>query len=151
MSFRLYPLPQSKIPVLREIIKARIEESNLTERSNVDDCLVKLDKGYDARYMAAYVDNVQDPKCCLIMSHFPGMATSGVLAHITLVYVAPEKRGDIETINVILATAENYAKFHKADTLVGTSWLYRGSKGTDDMWKRKGFEPQETIYVKHLT
>jgi hypothetical protein len=151
MSFRLYPLPQSKIPVLREILKARLIESNLQERSDADDCLVKVDKGYGARVMAAYVDDVQNPKCCLVMSHFPSIATSGTLAHISLVYVAPEKRGDLEVVKVILTTAENYAKFHQADTLAGTSWLYRGSKSTDALWKRNGFEIQETIYVKHLT
>lgn len=151
MSFRLYPLPQSKIPILRDIVKSRIEESNLTDRSNVDDCLVKLDRAYDGRVGAAYVDDVQSPKCCLIMTHFPGVVTTEILAHISLVYVAPEQRGNLRVVNTILTTAENYAKFHQADTLIGSSWLYRDSKSTDELWKRHGFEIQETIYVKHLT
>ena len=149
--FRLYPVPETKLDVLRGIFKQRIAEAKLTERSTVESCMESLKKGYELRYMAAYVDDVEDPQCCLIMAHFPGMATLGLMAHIALIYVCPKQRGKLEILNTLLSTAENYAKLNGAVYVAGTSWIYRGCKGTDEMWKSHGYEAQETIYVKPLT
>ena len=136
---------------LTEIFAKRIEESNLQDRSTVDYALKSLERGYAGRYMGAYVDDFEKPTCCLIISHFPGMATSGIVAYINLIYISPELRGRSEIAKVLMQTAENYANLNSASVLIGTSWLYRGSKGSDAFWKDRGFEVQETQYVKHLT
>jgi GNAT superfamily N-acetyltransferase len=147
----LKPLRSQDFGCLNEIFAKRIEESNLQERSSVDYALRSLERGYAGRYMGAYVDDFEKPTCCLIMSHFPGMSTSGVVAFINLIYIDPEHRGRSETAKVLMQTAENYARLNSANVLIGTSWLYRGSKGSDSFWQSRGFEVQETQYVKHLT
>jgi hypothetical protein len=150
MSVILKPLKKSQLACLRQVMLDRIKESNITERSNVDFCMGNLEKGYDGKYMGAYVDKVEDPEVVLIISHFPGMATFNIVAHINLIYVAPTKRGDASVVGVLLKTAENYAKFHGADSLIGTSWIYKGAEDTSKMWLASGFEPQEKIFIKHL-
>jgi hypothetical protein len=109
-----------------------------------------LEKGYEGKYMGAYVDRIENPEVVLIISHFPGMTTFNIVAYINLIYVAPSKRGDVSVVGVLLKTSENYAKLNGADSLVGTSWIYRGSEDTSKMWIANGFEVQEKIFIKHL-
>lgn len=149
--FRLYPVPESKLDILKGMIEKRIVESNLVGRSSVEECLASLQRGYDMRYMAAYVDNLEEPKSCLIMSHFPGVSTFGLMAHITLIYVSPKQRGKLNIVKTLIETAENYAKLCGAMSVVGTSWVYKGSRGTDELWLRNGYEIQEKVYIKNLT
>lgn len=151
MKITLHPIPQSKIGILQKIITDRIIESHLEHRSSVGEVMVKLERGYNERRMGAYVDDLNNPQCALIMSLFHGSATEDRYANIALAYVVPELRGKAEYGNALIETAEAYAKHHKANSLLGTSWLYKDSKDTGWFWKAKGFEPQETIYVKHLT
>lgn len=150
MSLILKPLKKTQLGCLRQVLTERIRESNIEKRSTVDFCFSGMDRGYDGKYMGAYVDDAAEPTVALVMSHFPGMATFNLLAFINLIYVKPERRGDPKVLEVLLRTAENYAKLNGADTLVGSSWLYRGSEDSSKMWERNGFEIQEKIYIKHL-
>ena len=150
MSIVLKPLKKNQLACLRTVLQKRIKESNLQVRSTVDLCLFNIERGYDGKYAGAYVDDAENPEVVLIMTHFPGTATFNMMAFINLIYVNPEKRGDPETLKVLLRTAENYAKMNGADCLVGTSWIYRGAEDTSKMWTTAGFEPQEKIFIKHL-
>lgn len=144
-------LPQEKISILRKIFEDRVNESNIEHRTSVEGLLLKLERGYTNLTMAAYVDDIENPKCCLVMSLFLGLVTDDHYANIALIYLTPELRGSVSYGKLLLETAEAYAKYHQAQTLMGTSWLYKGSKGIDWFWKKNGFQPQENIYVKHLT
>lgn len=146
----LVPVPQSKLINLAEIIRHRVEESHLEKRTTVGDLLAKLERGYNNRTMAAFVDDVDNPKACLIMSVFLGLVSDDCYANIILLYLVPELRGKKEYGDVLIKTAEGYAKMHSATRLMGTSWVYKQSKGIDWFWKNHGFEPQETIYVKEV-
>jgi hypothetical protein len=148
---KILPVPQSRIGNLREIFEDRVIESNLTERSDVNELLLKLERGYDNRSTAAFVDNLEKPQCCLIMSMFIGTCTEDQYANIILLYVAPTLRGKLNYVNALMKTAKAYATTNGATSLVGTSWLYRGSKSTELFWKKHGFEDQEKIFVLHLT
>jgi len=147
----LKPLKREQLTCLIDILQKRIAESKLETRSTLSDAIKTLERGYDGRFMGAYVDDFDDPKHCLIMAHFPGMATKDVLANICLIYSAPEERGNPENTTVLLQTAENYARMNSATSVVGTSWIYRGCKDSGPFWKANGFEVQETAYVKFLT
>jgi hypothetical protein len=150
MSVILKPLKRNQLGCLRQVLIERIKEANLTERSNVDHCISNLEKGYEGKFMGAYVDKVEDPEVVLIMSHFPGVATLNLVACINLIYVVPSKRGDTSTLAVLLRTAENYARMNGADSVLGTSWVYRGAEDTSKVWLGNGYEPQEKIFIKHL-
>lgn len=151
MKIVLKPLRQNQLDCLDPLIAARLAESNLLDRSTVESAKANLIRGYEARYMGAYVDDVENPKYCLIMATFPGMATSDLMAQIVLIYVSPEVRGDVEALNIMVNTAENYARLNGASSLTGSSWLFRGSEDIGSIWKHYGFEIQETTYVKILT
>lgn len=146
----LKPLPQSKLSCLVPIIEHRIKESNLSERATLEEEMVKLERGYNARLMAAFVDNFEEPKVALIMSNFPSTVTDGNYAYCLLYYVVPELRGKSEYGKLLITTAEAYGRFHRCDYLIMTSWIYKGAKGTDAFLKRYGFEPQEVSHVKKL-
>lgn len=150
MSLILKPLKKTQLGCLRKIFAERIKESKITHRSTPEFCLFSAEKGYDGKYLGAYADNIEEPKVVLIMTHFPGMATFNLMAYVNLIYVAPDKRGDTSVVEVLIRTAENYAKLNGADSVVGTSWIYRGCKDTSRMWTEAGFEPQEKIFIKHL-
>lgn len=147
---KLNPVPQSKLINLAELFKLRIEESHLEKRTTVGDLMVKLGRGYDNRMMAAYADDIDNPKACLVMSVFPGLVTDDHYANIILPYVVPELRTNQEYGDSLIYVAEGYAKFHKASRLMASSWIYKGSRAIDWWLKKYGFEPQETIYVKEI-
>jgi len=128
----------------------RIEEANLVGKTTVEHCLAKLEEGYNARSMGAYVDSLESPSCCLIMAHFPGVVMMGTSAFILFAYASPEKRGTPGLFESIVSTAENYAKLNGASSVFGSSWLYKGCRGIDSLWKASGYEIQESVYVKHL-
>jgi hypothetical protein len=150
MSIILKPLKKNQLSSLKKVFADRIKESNLQMRSTPELCLFNAERGYDGKYLGAYADSVEDPKVVLIMTHFPGMATFNMMAFINLIYIVPEKRGDADVVEVLLRTAENYARLNGADSVIGTSWIYRGAKDTSKMWIDAGFEPQEKIFIKHL-
>lgn len=145
----LKPLRKEQFPCLTEIFKQRIIESNLQDRTTIEDLFRNLSLGYDSRTMGAYVDDVEKPNHCLIMSHFPGVVVNGIMAYISLIYSTPEHRST-ENAAVLLRTAENYARLNGASMLLGSSWVYRGSQDTGLFWVHNGFEVQETAYIKHL-
>lgn len=146
----LKPIPQSKLSCLIPIITHRIKESNLENRATVSEEMVKLERGYTTRLMAAFTDDFENPKAALIMSNFPSTVTDGNYAYCILYYVVPELRGKVEYGNALVETAKAYGKFHGCDHLVMTSWIYKGAKGTDAFLKKHGFEPQETSHVLEL-
>lgn len=123
----------------------------MSDRTYVGNLFTKLERGYTNRSMAAFVDDLENPRAALIMSLFEGLVTDDNYANIILIYVTPELRGDKNYGDALMKTAEAFARKAGANFLLGTSWLYKGSKGIDWFWKKRGFEPQETIYIKQLT
>lgn len=147
---KLIPLTEDKFDCLRPALEARITESNLQDRSNPDKAIRMLRAAYGTRCAGAYVDNTEDPKHVLIMMHFPGVDTFGLQAMISVLYIAPEERGNAANLATMLSAAENYAKINGAEYITGSSWTYRGAKASDSLWRANGFEPQETVYIKKI-
>lgn len=146
----LKPLRKDQFDCLRSILKIRLEESNLSTLTTVDFILRKLETLYGMHSAGAYVDDFDSPKHCLLMTHFPSSLVPGVVAYISLIYSIPEERGDTKAVDVLFETAENYARLNGAIAVSGSSWIFRGSKGTDALWKSRKYEAQETVYLKTL-
>lgn len=146
----LKPLRKDQFDCLRSILQARLEESNLTTRTSVDFILTNLEATYGLHRAGAYVDDFDAPKHCLIISHFPSALTHGTVAYINLIYSLPSARGNPEDVKVLFDTAENYARLNGAIAVSGSSWIFRGAKGTDTLWKSQKYEVQETVYLKTL-
>lgn len=146
----LKPLRKEQFDCLRLLLQTRLEESNLTERTSVDFILSKLETLYGMHSAGAYVDDFDSPKHCLLMTHFPSSLVPGVVAYVSLIYSMPEARGDAKAVDVLFETAENYARLNGAIAVSGSSWIFRGSKGTDALWKSRKYEAQETVYLKTL-
>lgn len=148
---KMIPLKKEQFSCLLPLLEARIVEANLQERAVVAHGMKTMENGYDNRNMGVYTDSVESPSCCLVISHFPGAFSPDLVAFIHVLYVTPEKRGDLALSKALLTAAEVYAKANGARTLYGSSWIYRDSQGTDAFWKRNKFEIQESTYVKILT
>lgn len=146
----LVPLRKDQLDCLRAIIQTRLEESNLTTLTSVDFIIAKLASFYGMRCAGAYVDDVDSPKHCLLMTHFPSSLIHGTVAYVSLIYSLPSARGNAEDAQVLFNTAENYARLNGAIAVSGSSWTFRGSKGTDALWKSQKYEVQETVYLKTL-
>lgn len=146
----LKPLRKDQFDCLRSILQKRLEEANLTDLTTVDFLLERLEASYGMHRAGAYVDDFDAPKHCLIMSHFPSGFLLGTVAYVNLMYSVPEARGDTEAANVLFTTAENYGRLNGADAVSGSSWVFRGAKGTDALWKLHKYEAQETVYLKYL-
>ena len=151
MSILLKPVPQSKIGIVKPLLASSIEESNLKDLSDVDDLMAKLNRGYDTRCMGIYVDDLDAPKHLLIMSHMPGLALKATVAFVLRIYSLPEARGDTSAVDVMMATAENYARLNGAEAIMGSAWIYRGALDISPLWKFYGFEPMENTFLKQLT
>lgn len=147
---RLYPLPQSKLESLRPIFQALQIEQNMLDRTDLEATFERLEEGYLNHVMAAYVDNVDSPKHCLILGNFPTLFTHERYASVLLIYSAPEERGSRGVLKALLDTIDNFARFHGLSTIKASSWKYRGSRSIDALWKRHGYEVQETVYLKSL-
>jgi hypothetical protein len=147
----LKPVPESRLDVIRPLLQSSIEESGLAELSDVNDLMAKIQRGYGNRCMGVYVDDLEKPQHLLILAHMPGLATKALAAFILRIYTLPEARGDTAAFDVMLATAENYARLHGAESLMGSSWIFRGARDISALWKHYGFEPQENTFVKYLT
>lgn len=150
MSFRLYPLPQSKLENLRSLFEQAQKEMNLAERGDVQAGLERIDAGYISRSMAVYVDDVEKPSHCIVLATWPGIVTKGLLVAVILIYSLPEARGNTEAINVMMSTIENFAKLNGAECILGSSWKYLGARPIDSLWTSHGYVEQETTYVKLL-
>lgn len=147
---RLYPLPHSKLENARAIFTKAHGELKTQPKATIEQAMASVAKGYENRTVAVYVDDIENPKHCLAVALVPGFLVEGLMVVCLLIYSVPEERGKTEPLDALHLTLENYARIHGAETILGSSWIYRGSRGIDAMWKDRGFEPQETTYVKLL-
>lgn len=148
--FRLYPVPQSKLNCIESLCRSATREMGMSKLTDVAYSLARLEEGYNARVLAAYVDDLESPKHCLVMSQYQGITVKGIVAAVRLIYSLPEHRGDREVIKVIMETIESYARIHGAVTVSGSSWKLTGNLHIDELWKSFGYEEQEIIYTKKL-
>ena len=149
MSFKLYPLPHSKLANIRGIFTMAKEELR-NDRADIDEVLAAIDCGYDSRRMAVYVDDINSPNHCLVLALMPGIATKGMLVTVLLIYSKPEGRTNPDIVPAMMNTINNYATFNGAKAILGSAWKYKGARGIDSLWLANGYEIQETVYVKTL-
>jgi hypothetical protein len=148
-NFKLYPVPQSKLYIVKDLLtKAKDELKN--DRADVDESLAAVENGYTNKRMGVYVDDLVSPKHCLILALMPGLATKGMLVTVLLIYSVPEERGRADIIDAMMFTIDNYATLNGATDILGSSWKYKGARGIDSLWLSRGYEIQETVYVKTL-
>jgi hypothetical protein len=144
------PLPQSKLRNIAPLIEAFIRESSCSDRTSVEHCLERLAQGYLCQNMDAYVDDPDAPRKVIIFGRYPGLAVKEELICINFVYAVEEDRLKPETVAAFREVIEKYAEAHPRDSILASSWVYRGSRGIDAFWRHLGFEKQEVIYVKRL-
>lgn len=147
--FKLYPLPQSKLHIIRDLLVTAREELH-GEHSDVDEFLSAVKHGYSNKRMGVYVDDLVSPKHVLVLALMPGIVIKGMLVTVLLIYSRPEFRGRKEVTSAMMLTIDNYAAFNGATAILGSAWKYKSSNGIDSLWLSNGYEIQETVYVKTL-
>jgi hypothetical protein len=151
MSFRLYPVPETKISCVVPLIEQAHAEMDMPALATLEQAKRSLEAGYTNKTLAAYVDNLQEPKHLLILSAFPGLLIEGLVTIVHLIYSVPEARGDADIIKTFHSTVENFARFKGAGSIIGSSCVYGTSRPIDPMWKAQGYKQWETVYIKELT
>jgi hypothetical protein len=151
MSFRLYPVPETKLSCVTALIEQAHSEMDMPALATLDQAKRSLEAGYANKTLAAYVDNLQAPKHLLILSAFPGLLIEGLVVIVHLIYSSPDARGDAEALKVLHSTVENFARFKGAGSIIGSSCIYGNSRPIDPMWKSQGYKQWETVYIKELT
>ena len=113
------------------------------------EAVVNLDRAATGKYLKIFSDNVDDPKHCLVLAHYPGLVHSGFLCAVIMMYSLPQHRNQA-SLDEMHAITEKYALEHSCDRILGSAWKYKGARGIDSMWLSKGYEIQENVYVKNL-
>jgi hypothetical protein len=150
MSFRFYPVPESKIDNVIPLLTEAHGEMDLPKRATLEQARRSLLVGYSNKVLAAYVDDINAPKHLIILSITPGVMFEGLIAFVHLVYSVPEERGKREVLDAMHTTIDNYARFHNAGSIIGSSWVYGNSRPIDLMWTSRGYVCQENVYYKEI-
>jgi len=146
----MVPLPFDKLPIIEPLIAARLVETRLGERADVESCMDTIALGYRSMTIAAYVDATDAPKRCLVLLIHPNIFNKQKSVSIVLIYVDPSLRGDTSIARSMFSIAESFARHHGASQLYCGSWIYRGSKDIGKLLRANDFEEQDVKYVKHL-
>lgn len=147
---RLIPLPESKLESLRPICERVKTEYSFGDTYSPEQAFLVVQSGYENRRLAVYVDNVDDIKHCVIMTHSVSMISEGVTAYVLFIYSVPEHRGSQESLDAMKQIVEGYAQVQGASKISGSSWVLFNHKSMDALWKKWGYQPQETVYSKFL-
>jgi len=149
-TMRLIPVPQSRLAILAPLMADRIVEAKLSDRITVEEANASLLEGYTTHSKAAYVDSIEDPKHCVIMGCYKAILTRGNMASVHLIYSKPEHRDNPEALAAMKGTIEGYASLVGASVIVVSDWIYKDSPSTSSLWKRWGFEAEQTLFIKLL-
>lgn len=148
---RFIPVPQSRLSILTPIFAARIVEAHLTKRVTVEKLDENILAGYTSRSKTAYVDSLEDPKHCVILGFYEASITDEKMASVHLIYSKPEERDNPDALAAMKKCIEDCAFMGGANLLVISDWIYDGCPSTGALWKRWGFVPEQTLYIKTLT
>lgn len=150
----MIPVPQDRLnDVVFSILKEGIEEVGLGGRTSAEYGVQNIEKGYEARTLAAFVDDLEDPKSLLVVAVGRGPVLDETTAIIYRIWVRPDMRALREGVTLLRdmhETVNAYATQNSCATQTGGSWVFRGSPCIGKMWERFGYEIQEITYVKLL-
>lgn len=147
---KFYPVPESKLDKVFPLIDKAYSELEMPPRASLEHAKRSVTAGYSNKMIAAYVDNLNAPKHLLVLSTAPGILFEGLITFVHLIYSIPEERGHEDVLSAMHLTIENYARFKRAGTIIGSSWVYGNSRPIDSMWKSRGYSRQENVYSKAL-
>lgn len=149
----MIPIPQSRLSeVLTPIGESRRVESNAERLADVAYCISQIEEGYELRSVAAYVDNLDDPKSCLIVRVGKAWTHPAPVCGVMLLWVRPDHRSTSpELVADLFKTLDAFAALNACESISGSSWVYLGSQDMDALWCRYGYDLQEKIFIKPLT
>jgi hypothetical protein len=148
------PVPQQDLKtIVQPIFETRVGEANMEGRVVMEHLMKSLEGGYEARSMAAFVDDLTDPKGCLVLAVGNNVMTPAAVCVVRLIWVAPDLRRKPASARIVkdmMATLDAFARINECETIIASSWLYLGAEPIDELWCRQGFDLQEKVYVKVL-
>jgi len=150
MSFRLYPLPESKLDNIRPLFDEAHSEMEAPKLANVDQVMRSVHAGYEGRTLALYVDDINSPKHGVMLTTVPSILMEGLSVIVLWIYSTPEERGNKEKLDVMHTLIDTFAQVNMAGSVIGSSWVYGGSRGIDKMWEAYGYQRQENTYIKEF-
>lgn len=151
----MIPVPKSQISsVVAPILKSQAEQYEIGGPEDVAHMVKNMETCYDDKTMAAYVDDLQDPRACLLCGYHFSMMFKGVHVSAYLVWLSDELRNTkegLKQVKEMLKTLEDYGRLFNAKSVMVSSWLFK-NKGPNSqkLWPRFGFEPQELVMSKEI-
>jgi len=136
---------------LKDIIQENIHRCGVGSRTSVEYIIATLQLGMMNENVAFWTDDKEEPTMLLVMSGFKNIILNETTAIINSIFVRDEEDPDlVSKVNLMIDTAEAYARQKSCDAIMGASWVYKGGKNIQSLWKDKGYEPQEYHNVKLL-
>lgn len=137
-------LPADEYFKCRDLFAQIIKEMN--GRLTADEAIMKYHRAASAKCLSIFVDS-DDPKQCVILSHYPGTVDSGFVCAVIMRYASPQVRTQ-EFVNESRRIIEEYAVKNKCEIILGSAWKWDGARGIDSIWTSEGYKIQETVYAK---
>lgn len=147
-------IPQDQLKaILTPIGEKRRVEASMEDRCNVEYSISQIEEGYESRSMAAYVDEFENPKSCLVVRVGRNWVSPALVCGVLLFWVDPSLRGTLTSAKLVkdmFATGEAFALLNECEGIVNSSWVYLGSEDMDSLLSHAGYDLQEKVFYKPL-
>ncbi len=151
----MIPVPKNKIrEIVGPILRGQSEQYAVGSPEDVEHMLKSLDACFEAKTMFSYVDDLENPKTCLICGYHFSLMFAGTHISGFLLWVAPELRNTkqgFKKVEEMMTTLQDFGQMFQAKTVTVSSWLLGSTvPNSKKLWQRFGFESQELVLSKKL-
>lgn len=144
-------LNKDNIFLLAHLIEEYIKEVEGENLSNTLYILNNMAATIKSRTGAVFCDDTKKPTYFFWLIKNQSPTINRTVGLVSLIYVAPEKRGSGVPVVKMLEQIEKTAKENDCDMLAGASWaLGPLEKEAQDMWEKSGFKKTETTFTKEI-
>lgn len=149
------PVEFQNVRLLQPMLAEKLDEANLTERLPLEIIQATIAAHLAGRSAHAFVDDLEKPRCVLILTTGQGTAFPEQSCVINVIHVQREFRdknpsGAVELFKQMVQHAEAWGRSKGCTIMRGASWIWRGSKDISSMWESCGYEPQSVEFSKPL-
>jgi hypothetical protein len=138
-------MTKDKLKNLLPLAKLCLEERGLSGVSTSEYCIELAEKLYELQTGGVYVDNVDDPKHLIGITHFPDFWTSQLVCSVSVIYSHPDHR-KVDYLNEMLEVISNYAIMNSCNKIVFST----DNRRLGSILERKGYTYHETVYKKEV-
>lgn len=137
------------LPKLRGIIERNIAFCNASKRTSFEYVQATITLHALSDSIQVFTDDLNDPHHYVIVSCGKFGVMDEVYGFINTIF-SDEDHRSAEMVEEMVTAAKLWAKSKNTDVFLVSSWQYRGTPTTTELWKSLGFEVQEQILIQHF-